>query len=211
MEIDLALIIALLSLTVSIITFYLNQLRPPQIRLQLGPAVEIYHADRDRGSSTGFYLPVAFENRSNKNGVIVNVGLTCNRISDPSKKYFMIWREFADNRADRFAPVHPLHVPGRSTVAKVVWFMWFAESDPKLYFQQGEYLLELVYWTSNSGKAQRHSATITLPEDHAKDLEERRQSGNTLSKLLYLDKIIDYNQILDEKGVQEIISKKELV
>ena len=91
MNIDISLVIASPSIAIALASFFLNHICLPKIKVQLGSTAELYHSKHKQGFATGFYLPVAFENLSNKNGVINNAGLVCSKISNPNKKYFILY------------------------------------------------------------------------------------------------------------------------
>ena len=154
---DLAILISVLSLLVAFSVFFMTYLRRPVISCQIGPTVQIYLGDHAIGGSTGFYLPITFENAAARTGIVTNAALVCRRRDEPEQQFFMTWKDFANLgpedggwRAEEIA--HAIAVPGRSTVAKIVWFMWYAESTPKLILREGTYVLELVYWMRLSGK-----------------------------------------------------------
>lgn len=194
-----SILISSISLLIAIITFYLTNLRRPRVQCQIGPNLQVYHGDHNAGGSTGFYLPVTFENTSARTGIVSNAGLIVYRRDQPEQQFFMTWKDFAKIDPDKgWRPeevAHALAVPGRSTVAKIIWFMWFAESTPKLNLREGAYILDLCYWTQISKKPQHQRHEFFVTDESAKELEERRTIRSNTSRIFWLDKQIDYNRL----------------
>lgn len=195
------ILISALSLLIAVLTFYLTNLRRPSVGCQIGPTVQMYHGDHAIGGSTGFYLPVTFENTSARTGIVTNAALICYRRDQPEQQFFMTWKDFANLdpdttgwRPDEIA--HAIAVPGRSTIAKIIWFMWFADTTPKLYFREGAYILDFCYWTQVSKKPRHERHEVFVTDETAKALEERRSTNSNTSRILWLDKQIDYNRVL---------------
>lgn len=196
------LLISLTSLAFVLLTFYLTNVRPPKIRCQIGPTLQVYHGDHAAGGSTGFYLPVTFENTSVRTGIVSDVGLLLYRKDQPEERFFMTWREFAKydpvgSRGWKFDEVaHALAVPGRSTVTKIVWFMWFPESLPKLHPREGSYVVNLCYWTRLRKQPQSQRHEVVVDAETVSILQAHRAAHSNGSRILWLDKRLNYNELL---------------
>ncbi len=206
----LSILLSSTGLLIAVITFYLTNLRPPSVKCQIGPTLQVYHGDHAGGISTGFYLPVTFENTSARTGIVKNAALIIYRRDQPEQQFFMTWKDFAKLVPDQgWQPeeiAHAVAVPGRSTVGKFIWFMWFANSSPKLNLREGTYVVDLCYWTHVSKKPRHQKHEVFVTDETAKILEARRAEGSNTSRILWLDKQINYNQVLTRHESEALLS-----
>lgn len=194
-----SILLSSIGILIAAVTFYLTNLRRPSVSCEVGPTLQVYHGDHTAGGSTGFYLPVTFENTSARTGIVKNAALMIYRQDQPEQQFFMTWSHFAKLEVDQgWRPeeiAHAIAVPGRSTIGKIIWFMWFPESSPQLNLREGAYIVDLFYWTQISKKPRHQKHEVLVTDETAKTLEAYRAAGLDHSRIVWLDKQINYNQV----------------
>lgn len=186
---DLALIISIISVAIAAVTLFLTDLRPAQITLHLGPGLKIYYTEL---GGVSFYLPITFINVSPRTGIVYRATMTLFKQDMPDTRYLFQWRSFSkfDSATgvwvyDEIA--HALAVPGKSAVAKVVWFSWPEDLDDKPTICDGKYVVVLHIWFGSDGPifSEAHELMISL-EDVA-----RLNSYKENQKLTAIDLALD--------------------
>jgi len=174
----LATAVAVASLGVATTTLYYMNFRKPHLRLLLGGRIKVNHPER-----TGFALlvPVTITNQSVQPGHIQKISIAL-RMPHVEKNYrYLDWDSFVVYKSDRrnwdieeFA--HPLLIPGKSSVFKVVRYVWH-DVRSRFVVDVGHYDFQILCWTSISRKPQivvAHSFSLTKEQ---KDRIDRRIGG----------------------------------
>jgi len=208
----IAIIIASLSIVIAALTFYFTQLQAPKLTALIGPSFNFYYADYSSGGSSAMYLPVTFINRSTKTGTITNVAIRIYKKDLPEQSYLMQWREFSKLDPEESIWVyeemaHALAIPGKSTINKIIWFMWGADSKPKLILQKGAYKIDFYYWEqpNKPPHLETHGFVIS---DSIYDKFEQFRSGKSKTVIpIRLDKQIEQNRFMTEHEVQRLLGK----
>lgn len=207
---DISTIIAIISLLVAATTLYLTQLRPPKLISQSGPFIKIYYADYETAGSFGLYLPVTIINKSARTGTILNAAITLHRKESPEQSYLMQWREFSKLDVERHKWVfdemaHALAIPGKSTIAKIIWFMWNSESQPKLILREGTYILSFYFWDERDKPPNCETHQLYVSESIYNKLENYRAEKKLTTVDIRLDIEIEQNRLLTQHEVRKLL------
>jgi len=203
--------ISIISLLVALITFYLTQLRPPKLMSIGGPFIRTYYADFEYGGSLGLYLPVTIINKSNAAGTVINAGITIHRIETPNQSFFIEWEYFAKLDFENYKWIHDemahaLAIEGKSSITKLIWFMWQSSSEPKLFLKEGTYILNFYFWDKKGKKpiCETHKFNVTQSIQNSLDTFLKKHSSNTIDIRLDLD--IEHNKILTEHQEKKLLN-----
>ncbi len=177
---------ALAALVIAIATLYLTVLQGPHFTVCFGPKLHLF-TPTDGGFAV--ITDVSFTNTGSRMGVVLSTALTMKR--HPSDEtYGVAWDTF---RAYRETEGHyelkleqeavPIPVLGRSSVTKLVRFLWGADTERPLVLEEGSYQVDLQVWTSGSGKPDV-VLTQELEVTHADAEEFRRRAERHDSKAI---------------------------
>jgi hypothetical protein len=197
----ISVIISILSIIISVAALYLTHLRNADIQVHLGPEIRLYHVDYDLGLSTGIYLPAVFLNSGAKVGTILRTALTIESENSPHESFFMQWRNFAylDSVNHKWVceeVAHALTIPSKSSVNKIIWFIWSNESKPNLTFEAGSYLVTFYYWDCLDSLPKYSKHKIILSRDVSSVLQAFRNARKSDTVDILLDKELELNRLL---------------
>src|SRR5262245_33294992 len=203
-------VISIISLLIALTTFFLTQLQPARLSSQSGPFIKIYYADFEQGGSFGLYLPVTFINKSTKTGVVLNAAITLCKKDSPEEIFFMHWREFSklDDKKNQWVfeqMAHAIAVSGKSTVAKVIWFMWNTDSQPKLILREGGYKLDFHFWYQKDKPALHETHEFFVGQSVFAQLEKYRDEKRSTVIDLRLDKDIEDNRAMTRHELKKLL------
>lgn len=188
--------IAALSLAVSGATFYYSNFHPAELETVAGPHILVYYPP-DGGIA--FYLPVAFINHAANTGTVYRLGISLTRKSPGADTFYVEWRSFAVSNNEKIVlaePAHALAVQGDSTVAKIAWLLWRADSTPPFVLRQGDYTMAVHVWTQPVGKPETQLHELTVDDAAFADLERARTTKSYFLTDLTLDRQIPPNRHL---------------
>ena len=198
----LPIIISLLSLSLTVVTLYLAQLRSANISVLIGPEIQAYHADYPH-ISTAMYIPMTFVNTSPNMGTIYKSAVSLYKDDSPDQQYFMLWREFSkigDNGNWTYdTHAHSFGIQGKSSISKTAWFVWFYDSNPKLFFKQGSYTLLVHVWTGKKLKPLNFKFKFSIEKQDEQTFEARIKEQSPTSFRILLNKDLERNKILTQK------------
>jgi hypothetical protein len=209
---SLALIISILSLIISFFTLYISHLRNPSIEVHVGPEIRIYHADYDYGFSTGIYLPVAFLNKGAKIGAIIKTAISLRREDLPDQTFFMQWREFSKLDSEKSKWIneevaHPLTLPPKSAVDKIIWYMWYAKSKPQLELVEASYVLTFYFWDKIGHEPKKSEHRFSISKEVATQFVEFRKTRIKHTIDILLDKELEINRLLTLHEKEKLLGK----
>ncbi|NEU08954.1 hypothetical protein GZH53_11580 [Flavihumibacter sp. R14] len=200
--------ISLVSLSLTLITLYLTQLRPAKINVIIGPEIQIYHADYP-DISTGLYVPVTFANFSPNMGVIIKCAISVFRNDTPQQRHFILWREFAKKGDDGWtydSEAHSFAIGGKSSVSKVAWFMWFTGYKPMLLFKEGSYKLSMHVWIGNKKLPINFKRSFFITKERESILQSRIDSQSRTGLRIILDEELDRNKLLTDQESRKLLN-----
>lgn len=205
----IAIIIAVAGAAISIATFYFTHLQAPKLLSLSGPFIKVYYADYASSGSFGLYLPVTFMNKSAKTGIIINTAIRLYKEDLADQSYFMQWREFSKldikEKAWVFEEIaHAIAVPGKSSVNKVIWFMWEWYSQPKLVLQKGTYKIDLYFWEQPEKPPHCETHGFVIDDSIYEKLEKFRSEQKLTTVDIRLDKQINQNRLMTYNEVKKI-------
>lgn len=196
---EIGLIIALISLILSLLTIYLTQFRPSQISVVLDPEIQIHHADYNLGVSTGVYIPTTFINTSSRTGVVLETRISVYKKTSDDHRHLLRWREFqkvAENGWQTEQEANSIAVKGKSAESKVIWYMWFADSQPELSFTEGTYNLDVYVWLNKSKKPMKQSCSFYISKADETAFQDRIKTSSRATRRIVIDKELDRNRVL---------------
>ncbi|MEM8999254.1 MAG: hypothetical protein AAGB24_03235 [Bacteroidota bacterium] len=198
---NLPIIIASISLVLTLLTFYLTQLRPAKIDILIGPEIRIYYADYPN-NSTGLYIPMSFVNSSASLGTIYKCAISINRNDSKKKRYFMLWREFSkiggDGNWTFDSQAHSFAVPGKSSISKTAWYIWLSGSSPKFHFKEGDYSLIVHAWMGTQKKPKNYSFGFNISSEEESMMNSRLKEESKKTLSIILNKQMGENKSLTE-------------
>jgi hypothetical protein len=205
-----SLAISILSLIISATALYLTQLRGPRIKCKIGPDLKIYHGHFDAGLSTGIYLPVTFINTAPTAGTVTRAAVAIHRVMDPMRQFLIQWDQFVKMEPRTYnyyaeEHCHSLPVGGKSAAAKIVWFFWFARSEPDLVLEEGAYSLRFLYWQDDATVARMEEAGFYITAAKAAELAGYRAQRSSDFVQVFLDQRFDVNQTVGAEDIASLI------
>ncbi len=206
---ELSTIVSMISLSISIATFFFVQLRPARITSYLGPIANFGYRATDGGLS--ITVPVTFTNHGSRTGAVLRSAITLWRKEWPEERYFMKWKNFVkeDFKTSQWANdeiAHALAIPGKSIVAKVFTYAWLDDSKPIL-FRDATYCLAFLYWT-NDGKLHHEIYEIPINTDMVAMLDAPFDSSHLRAVEIPLDKKYKENDILNTFAFENLLGGK---
>jgi hypothetical protein len=194
--IDPSLAISLLSLVVAALTLYLSQFKRATISNVIGPTMVVFYSE-DGGF--GLFLPVTFLNRSSRTGSILRCALTLFRADSPEQRFFMEWWAFARWEGQRWGyeeVAHALAVPGNSSTAKIIWFLWRGSSKPEFRLVEGQYVMIFHYWSALSTKPRNEEHQFYVDRSMQSQLDAPREHKSSLIVDIVLDQQLAPNRTM---------------
>jgi hypothetical protein len=91
---------------------------------------------------------------------------------------------------------HALAVPGKSAVNKLLWFNWLSSSAPQLLIREGEYIVNVHYWTAQTGIPQNAVHKCHISAEVFATLDSYRAEGKSTTVEVVLDREIDRNRVM---------------
>jgi len=208
---NIAIIISILSLVVSIIALYLTQLTPPKIQCNIGPVVTTF-IERPRDGlnsfSTFIFIPTTFINLGSRNGSIFRAAITIHKKGTTYQQFFIQWRDFCSFHKEvgmwgSDEKAHQLSLAGKSTIAKWISFVW--DSEPEFVFDEGVYVINFYYWDRKKGNPRKISHEIIIDKNVLSSLEKVRLGESKQLTQIVLDKELDVNKVMTEHEVQKLL------
>lgn len=202
---DPSTIISLIGLFVAIATFFLVQLRPARVTAYLGPVGIIGYPLTNGAPTEGFAMtiPVTFTNHGARTGVVLRSAVTLYRKDAPQERYFMQWSSFSKtdfktNQVVTDESAHSLAIPGKSIVAKDIFFVWLPASIPQIRLRDTTYCLSFYFWTSDSSFPHCKAHDILMTTEMIASLEAPVDSTHQRSVHIDLDKKFNMNAVMTE-------------
>lgn len=207
-----ATLIAIIGLTISIVTLFLSQLNPPKIKAQIGHKIRPYYTDFDSGESFVIMIPIVFTNAGSKNGLITNSAITIQKI-DSQEIYYMEWSYFLildpkENQWVRNEGAYTISIPGNSSISKVTMFGWYPYNQDKVTITEGYYYLTL--YLSNSQSKKPFWSTkykIFINRNTAEKLEQSRKDKKDIPVEVNVEQNISNNKIYTPNEVVQILGE----
>jgi hypothetical protein len=179
--------ISALSLCLSLVTLYLTQFKPANVKVSTGPYIHLFYTKEARPL---VYLPVVFHNDSPTKAIVYRAFL---EIKDTKGDHFALkWLgsvkiDLSFNYTDT-AVSGPFKIDGYETIPNALSFFWVnAEGLPSLDWLEGDYDLKLHVWTSDSTKP---DYTVTdqlhITSDEAKLMADKKRDADNTSRFLPL-------------------------
>jgi len=205
-----ALIVSISSLVVSAATLFFTHLRPPKIEAQIGPPIRVYYADHSKGVSFGIYVPTTFINLSGRTGTVLSAGITIHRVDTAQQRFFMQWRQFSklddEGNWTHESNAHALVMSGKASQTKMIWFMWEAESQPKLFLREGEYELIFLFWDRPKSKPHSISHRFFVSEAIHERLEDFRSNKRSTTTEIVLDQQFSSNKFFTSHEAETLFN-----
>jgi hypothetical protein len=207
---DTSTVIALISLIIAVLTLFLSNLQPAKITSKVGPFIRIYYTDYDSGESFGLYLPATFLNLTPQTSTVLNAAITLARKDSDEQIYFMQWKQFSklDPVQDKWVTdemAHALAVPSKSSVAKIIWFIWGYDSQPRLILREGIYRLKFYFWENKKSRPRCETHEFFVSESLAQKLESYRAQKKSTTHTIRLDLEIDENRLLTRHEAERLL------
>jgi hypothetical protein len=195
-----------ISLIVSVVTFYLTQVRRPKIVFFAGETASFCHIDH------GFelHVPTTFNNTAHRTGIVTRCSVVVSFPGDSPTSYYIQWSEFRkfddDQRRwirEEFAG--PLTVEGRSSAQKMLMFEWRAG---EVLFPKGNYKITFYVWIAGSGRPKivsSHTGYLSAPQEE--ELAKFRSEDKSIHRWFPLDQQIERNKLLTEHEIKTLLHK----
>ena len=201
---EAAIYISLISLCISIMTFYFIHLRPAKLDCLVGSTIGINH----QVEGFSIYVPFTFTNTAHRAGLVNRCSVVFSRSDQPPVSHYIEWTEFRKrnddmNRYTREDFAGPLQIEGRSSISKLVWFRW---TEGTYLFVEGRYVLEFFIWKENEVRPSirlKHDFFIT--SRNVDRLAESKQEKTTKIEWVGLDKQIESNKLLTKHEVEVLL------
>lgn len=203
----LPLAISILSLGITATALFVSQFRGPKISVHVGPSVKFYYT---KDNEFAVYIPTTFINDSARMGMVFKAAISLMRSENPQECFFIEWGSFStyDPQAGNWryeSMAHALAVPGKAAVNKLLWFSWLASSIPPLHIYQGEYILTVHYWTTQTGFPSHDSHKLCISEEAFTTLESYRIAGCSTTIDLVLDRQLDQNLVMTPHEAKAVL------
>lgn len=199
----ISIIISGISLIVSSLTLYFMFLRPPKLKIFIGPYIIVY---RDIFYFS-FIVPTAIANHSNQTGVIKRATMIITHKDVPQQNYNMLWSNFRKLNVEgntwiQGDIVNLIAVIAKSTKSKNIEYQWNFESTPKLFLKAGTYKIHFYFWSDKQTPIAKLEHEIYINEDQERHLNDPGKTGKTI--LLTIDNEQNKNEVLTLSQVKKI-------
>lgn len=193
-----ALIIAALSVCISLASFYFSEFGRPRIRMIVERRIRTGGTGK---SGFQFYIPITFINRAHRLGIIHRITLTVADISGANPTHQIDASRFCKLEDTKFSDAelsHAFAVPGRSTVNKLIRFVWWDKSTPHFDIGHGTFRLRVEAWTHPIGARSLVSEhVLELSADNMLALHNARQESKASIIEVELDGAPPNNRVID--------------
>lgn len=158
----ISIVIAFISLLVSIATAYFAYLKPSRLKMLVGRSLIAANSyvTTESGQQWGgisFIIPITFHNWSPKGSSIYQVRLVLERQDNPMKNFDIVWSSFirfmdGGARWENDTVAHPIAINGQSSVTKFIRFDWSPLRNERIEVRPGQYNLRFYSWTGDQEK-----------------------------------------------------------
>lgn len=206
--------IAIVSLIVSVMTFYFTQLQSSKLKVLHGDTILMYYYYYSTGGGfLGILVPSTFINTSHRTGIIFKCVLTLTKIDNPQDIYYIEWNSFhiRDSVNDKWVfdeLSHPVIVAGRSSIYKTILYTWNSPPNPEFIIKEGTYDFSIYSWISYDKKPtiiSRHRLHIT--KEHADKLLQYKEEKKSTTVKVILDKAIDENRLMTPYEIKTLLGQ----
>lgn len=199
-------IMACVSLLLSLITIYFTFFRPAKLKIFVGPFIIICR----QKTYLNFSIPVTIANQSNQTGVIKRCTLVLTHKDIPQQNYHMTWHSFdklnpEGTRWVQSDTVSSIPVIAKSTETRNIAFSWFFKSNNELQFKEGVHQLNFYFWSHKSKLITHLNHEIYINADQANHLNNPEKEGKIIQ--ISIDNDLNANEILTSKQVEMLKHK----
>ena len=208
-----SVIIAFISLIVSIATAYFAYFKPAKLKMLSGRNMIIAntYVDTDSDPQWGglsFILPLTFYNWSPKGRSIYQVRIVIEREDNHLKNFDLVWSSFVSfldggTRWESDALAHPIAIAGQSSLTKIVRFDWSPFRSEKIEVRTGKYNLRLYAWTSGNRKPQlKEKISFQIENEQSSQYQNSVQNNLVIPIQIPLGQARLPNNVLTRQDVE---------
>lgn len=201
---NLTLLTAVVSLLLTLITFYYTFFRPAKLTIFVGPFIIISR----HTSYFAFLVPTTIANQSNQTGVIKRCTLIVNHKGTPQKNYHMLWRSFRKLNSEGTTwiqnnTVSSIAVIAKSTENRNIEYEWHFEGNPNFHFKEGTYQLQVFFWSHKTKPIAHLKHEIYISDEYANLFNNPDFKGKIIH--FPLDNEINENEIITAMQVEKLL------
>jgi hypothetical protein len=201
--------IALLGLIVSMIAFYLTQIRLAKLAAVIGPSIQFFYT---ADGEFRFFLPATFTNSGPQSGVVFKSAVILSRADNPEQNYYLEWHQFhlfdrSKGRWDFDDMASPLAIGAKSAERRYILFRWPSASQA-LILKEGLYTLCFMVWTSDDeGSSIKVERQFTVNGSVVERLDGYRDAREPKHVEVVLNRTTDPTRIMTRDEVQRLMEQ----
>lgn len=197
------ILMAGISLILSIVTIYFTFFRPAKLKIFVGPFIMISR----QTSYFAFSIPTTIANQSNQTGVIKRCTLVFTHKDASHENYHMLWSSFRKVNAEGSTwiqgdTVSSIAVISKSTEYRNIEFTWDFVSKHELQFKEGTYQLQFFFWSHKSQPIAHIMHDIFIKAEQANHFNNPVMKGKIIQ--LSMDNDLNVNELLTSKQVDKL-------
>ncbi|CAH1538780.1 hypothetical protein THZG08_680008 [Vibrio owensii] len=206
-----SIIIATVSLLVSIVAIYHSVYKKPDLTAHIGPQIVAIYNSQDLCIT----VPVTIANSSPNIGTVKRCTLTVTPMNKGNQNWHMTWDSFRTITADGATWVqkgvaHSIPVLSRSKSSENIQFKWSRSNSERLEFVEGGYKFRMDFWTTKNEAHLFVEHDLYISKDDASKLSatQTSQKGTTNTGVVYLslDSETSANKLLTDNELKSWLS-----
>jgi hypothetical protein len=215
-EAIIPIVISLVSLAVSITVAYNAYFQPAKIQMLAGRNLIISNSfildpqtQQPQWGGLSLILPFTFYNWSPVGSSVYRVRLVIGREDDQARNFDMTWTKFIEfsnggTTLEVESIVHPIPIPGKSSIVKFVQFDWSPFRHDKIQIREGQYQLKLYAWTGNNQKPDlKEAINFSLTNDVSIRYQQSVQENKTTPIDISLGETRQPNNLLTRQDIEK--------
>lgn len=197
------LLIASVSLFLSLITTYFTFFRPAKLKIFVGPFIIMSRHE----PYFIFSIPTTIANQSNQTGIIKRCTLVVTHNDSPQHNYHMLWRSFQKLNSEGTSwiqgdTVSSIAVIAKSTESRNISFSWQHDSKPEMQIKEGTYQLKFYFWSHKSKPISNLKQEIYINAEQANHFNNPDKMNKIIQ--LSMDNYSNVNELLTSKQVDKL-------
>ena len=174
----IAIIISVISILISVYTFYNEILKPFDLIIDLYPEIQIQHK-----LNFGMYVRASFLNNSPQNGLITQTAIIMFKDTNPEDKYIITFDSFRTSDSNKiYSPSLeslPIFLKPLDRESRIINYLFLKENE-QFPISSGTYVCELLLWIDYNNKPDyRKEFKFTISADMLDWYKMRRDMHST--------------------------------
>lgn len=209
----ISIAIASLSLAISFATLYFSQLAGPNVVANIGPYIKVFNSDYEKGIATGIYVPVSFFNKTVRSSVVKKTAVEIFLKKNDQKRYVIFGKQYSelDSSSNSWKMrdiAYALPILGKSSIQKTIKYNWDLENQEKLFFEEGVYTFNFMYWIEGKENPESQSHELVFDSAAIKKLDEFIKNKKSTTVDVMLNRQMPLNKLMTKHESERMIGNQ---